>query len=72
MTDSIATSDILNFADLIAQDDLLLAGRRVSGIRRTRYSYTEHFNAWKKFGRFAINILKLFILVFAYLLVKFI
>jgi len=60
-----------NFGDLLAHEDnsIFMGGRRVSGMRRGRYSYSEHFNAAKKFARFAINILKLFILVIIYIVV---
>ncbi len=39
-------------------------------MRLTQYSYSEHFKAWEKVIRSAINILKLLTLFILYLIVK--
>ena len=42
----------------------------MSGMRRSRYSRGAHFKSWKKIIRFFINILKIFVLVILYLIVR--
>ena len=61
-----------NFADLIAAESnaVVIGGRRMSGIRRTRYSHVEHFRAWEKIARFIVNVIKISVLLILYIVVK--
>ena len=47
-----------------------MGGRRVSGVRRTRYSHTEHRERWDKVGRFIMQSLKLLVLLILLLVVR--
>ena len=72
MQGSMASESGGNFADLLAAENnaVFMGGRRVSGITRTRYSYAAHFKAWQKVLRFIGNMLKIFVLVILYLIVR--
>ena len=61
-----------NFADLLAAESnaVVIGGRRMSGIRRTRYSHVEHFKAWEKVVRFIVNVIKISVLLILYIVVK--
>ena len=72
MPGSVASTSGTNFADLLANESnaVFVGGRRLSGISRTRYSYTEHFKVGQKVLRFVVTILKIFILVILYVIVR--
>ena len=49
---------------------MYMGGRRISGVRRTRYSHTEHRERWDKVGRFIMQSLKLLVLLILLLVVR--
>ena len=49
---------------------MYLGGRRVSGVTRHRYSYTEHFKMAKKVLFFIVELIKILFLAILYLIVK--
>lgn len=63
---------VTNFSEVLQNDanSIFVGGRRVSGVRRTRYSYSQHFQAWNKVLRSIIHIAKLFAFIVPYLIVK--
>lgn len=71
---SVATSELVvhSFADVIQEDNnaMFVGGRRVSGVRRTRYSQSEHSRKWRKVGLFVLRSLKLLVLLILYFVVK--
>ena len=72
-TSSLAEPEALvSFAEVLSADRsrLFVGGHRVSGVRRSQYSYREHFQAWNKVLRTVVNLLKLLTLLIVYFIVK--